>query len=82
MDKQQLIDRLKDSPVFKASIGAVSDPVEREAIIARAVSFVSQVADVMTPVIDQMLNSPDFADLLKRELQKKGNDRSEEVVTK
>lgn len=82
MNKQDLIDRLHASPVFQASLDSVDDPAEKAAIAGRAVEFVSKISDVLTPVVQQVMDNPDLAQLLRRELQKRAGQRVDGVVTK
>jgi hypothetical protein len=82
MDKQEYIDRLRDSPLFQASLDAVDDPVEKARVADRAIDFVSKVAESMAPVLQQVMDSPELAQLLRKELQKRSGRGADELPTK
>jgi hypothetical protein len=82
MNKQDLIRRLRESPVLQASLESVEDPQEKAVIADRAMEFVSGVADALVPVVQQVMDNPELAQLLRKELLKRTTGRSEGVVTK
>ena len=82
MNKQDLIRRLRDSPVLQASLESVEDPNEKAVIADRAVEFVSGVADALVPVMQQVMENPELAELLRKELMKRQRGGAEGVVTK
>lgn len=68
--KQDYIDSILNSKIFKDALSNISDETEKEHAIAYATSLGEQIANCFIPTIEKVQNDPDFADELRKHLKK------------